>query len=92
MRKRFTCPSGAVWDIQGLVIKNPDPAQFQDDSLVRNQVATAYSDVLVELPSPPLGRITRTSYQVARGPADTGWVPPPPTLRTHEGPLHGGPP
>jgi hypothetical protein len=51
--RRFTCPSGAVWDIKGNVIKNPDPAKHPDDPLERTQAAVADGYVLVPLSPPP---------------------------------------
>lgn len=50
---RFTCPSGAVWNFEGGVVKNPDPAHDQDDPLSRQQVSVADGDVLVQLPVAP---------------------------------------
>jgi hypothetical protein len=49
-RRLFTCPTGALWDIEGRVVKNPDPARDQDDPLRRTQAAEADGDVLVSLP------------------------------------------
>ncbi len=51
--RRFTCPSGAVWDIKGKVVKNPDPAKHPDDPLERTQAAVADGYVLVSLEPPP---------------------------------------
>ena len=48
--RRFTCPSGAVWDFKGRVVKNPDPARDQDDPLERAPVSVADGDVVLPLP------------------------------------------
>jgi hypothetical protein len=50
---QFTCPSGAVWDLKGRVVRNPHPAHDQDDPLDRSQVNVADGYVLVSLPSQP---------------------------------------
>jgi hypothetical protein len=52
-RQRFTCPNGAVWDLMGRVIKNPDPSQHPDDPLERTEAAVANGDVLISLQPPP---------------------------------------
>jgi hypothetical protein len=31
--RRFTCPNGAVWALDGSVITNPDPSRYRDDAL-----------------------------------------------------------
>ncbi len=51
-RRRFTCPSGAVWDLQGRVLRNPDPAKHPDDPLIRARALVAGGFLLVSL-SPP---------------------------------------
>ena len=51
--RRFTCPSGAVWDLQGRVVKNPDPRTHVDDPLERTQARVADGYVLVPLSPPP---------------------------------------
>jgi len=50
---RFTCPSGAVWDVKGRVVKNPDPEKHPDDPLQRTEAGVADGYVLVSLPSQP---------------------------------------
>jgi hypothetical protein len=62
-RRRFTCPTGAVWDFEGEVIRNPNPRRYADDPLARTRAVVADGDVLVSLPPPRQGRITRSSEQ-----------------------------
>jgi hypothetical protein len=52
-KRRFTCPNGAVWDLQGRVVKNPDPPSHPDDPLERTHAAEADGYVLVSLEPPP---------------------------------------
>jgi hypothetical protein len=52
-RRRFTCPNGAAWDLQGHVVLNPDPAHDQDDPLERAPAAADRGYVLVSLEPPP---------------------------------------
>jgi hypothetical protein len=51
-RRQFTCGNGAVWDLDGQVVRNPDPARFADDALYRESAPVSYDGfVLVHLPS-----------------------------------------
>ena len=51
-RRQFRCRNGAVWDLDGEVVRNPDPARFPDDSLHREPAPVAYDGfVLVHLPT-----------------------------------------
>jgi hypothetical protein len=52
-RHRFTCPNGAVWDLEGKVVTNPNPKEHPDDPLQREIASVADGYVLVSLPSPP---------------------------------------
>jgi hypothetical protein len=48
--RRFTCANGAVWDFEGKVVNNSDPARDQDDPLYRSQAEVADGYVLLQLP------------------------------------------
>lgn len=51
-RGQFRCRNGAVWDREGQVVRNPDPARFPDDALYREPAPVSYDGfVLVHLPS-----------------------------------------
>ncbi len=53
-RRRFTCPNGAVWDLQGRVVRNPDPAVHPDDQLQLSGAVVSFDGyVLVQLPPAP---------------------------------------
>jgi hypothetical protein len=50
--RQFGCRNGAVWDLDGQVVRNPDPARFPDDGLHRESAPVSYDGfVLVQLPS-----------------------------------------
>ena len=41
-RRQFTCRNGAVWDLDGQVVRNPAPARFADDALYRESAPFSY--------------------------------------------------
>jgi hypothetical protein len=75
-RRRFTCRNGAVWNLDGQVVRNPDPARFADDPLYRES-----APLLRRLrPRPSAATLTSPvrASKPTNGETDTAGVPPPP--------------
>lgn len=48
-RRQFRCRNGAIWDLEGNVVRNPDPTRYHDQPLSRTPVTVSYDGYVVVL-------------------------------------------